>query len=554
MPNDKPGRREETTAASRDPEPPPLRLRGGDASGDLEPPPLRLRGADASEAPPLLPLISVDDAGMRAAPQPSLPPDKDALTQPAVRKPSVAAQLAPPVLAAGLTIYLARALKPASAGIYVLAVAIGAVGLYAGWVGLPLLWAWARSADREPEEAGGTRAPQPSLQLVATAIGGIALLALAGTIAAAYGRPALGWPLRWVALAILGQGVAWLLAEQVDVTRESPIGARLAAAQGVIAVVDTVALVAGGAGVAGAVLGLVPGCMVAAAAGYLLAMPAPTGLGGRSRAGRGHSAARLAGVGALSVADATWAALMLVDVVLVGALVKAPALGRFGVVVLLGSALAGTAASASGALAGRAARRPPASAAERYSARLRFMIVAQGVMVAPMIVWAEPLTHLLFGHAYGSAGGALRALAVFSFVAGPAWLMTRFVTRLDVVRSRLLATSLPIEAGLIATYVLTRSDGIVGAAIALDALVVVYLAVHLKVASSLIDLSRLLRTLGRTALAAIVMAVLLYGAGTRDLSAVGWVTGAIGGVAAFAAVLLVTGEVSLAQLWRRASL
>jgi O-antigen/teichoic acid export membrane protein len=181
------------------------------------------------------------------------------------------------------------------------------------------------------------------------------------------------------------------------------------------------------------------------------------------------------------------------------------------------------------------------------------MVVAQGVMVAPMIVWAEPLTHLLFGHAYGSASGAIRALAVFSFAAGPAWLMTRLVVRLDVVRSRLLATSVPLEAGLIATYLLTRPDGIVGAAIALDALVVMYLAAHLKVASSLIDLSRLRRTLGRTALAAIVMAVLLYGAGTRDLSAVGWVAGAIGGLAAFAAVLLVTGEVSLAQLTPPAS-
>jgi len=528
-PDDRPEGRKETTASR----------------GDPEPAPLRLLPVEVSEAPPSLPLISVDDAGTHAAPQ-RLPPDEDASAQPAVRMPSVVAQLAAPVLAGGLTIYLARSLKPASAGIYVLAVAIGAVALYAGWVGLPLLWAWTRSADR----GAGNTERTPSLQLVATAICGTALLALAGTIAGAYGRPALGWPLRWVALAMIGQGVAWLLAAQTDVTRESPIGAWITAAQGVIGVVDTVALVAGGAGVAGAVLGLVPGCVVAAAAGYLLAMRAPAGLGGRSPSGRAHGAVRPADVGALSVADATWAAFVLVDVILVGALVKAPALGRFGVVVLLAAAVAGTAASASGALAGRAAGMPPDSEAERCRAGLRFMVVVQGAMVAPMIVWAEPLTHLLFGHAYGSAGGAMRALAVFSFAAGPAWLMTRSVVRFGDVRSRLLATSFPVEAGLIATYLLTRPDGIVGAAIALDALAVTYLAAHLRVASSLIDLklTRLLRTFVRTAVAAIAMAVVLYGAGTSDLSAVGWVTGAIGGAAAFAAVLLVTGEVSLAQL------
>ena len=42
------------------------------------------------------------------------------------------------------------------------------------------------------------------------------------------------------------------------------------------------------------------------------------------------------------------------------------------------------------------------------------------------------------------------------------------------------------------------------------------------------------------------MAAVLLAAGTERLSTVGWVAGTVGGVAAFAAVLLVAGEISLA--------
>jgi hypothetical protein len=49
----------------------------------------------------------------------------------------------------------------------------------------------------------------------------------------------------------------------------------------------------------------------------------------------------------------------------------------------------------------------------------------------------------------------------------------------------------------------------------------------------------------RTVLAAAAMAAVLLAAGTEDISTVGWLAGSVGGVAAFTAVLLVTGEISL---------
>jgi O-antigen/teichoic acid export membrane protein len=448
-----------------------------------------------------------------------------------------------PVLAGAVTVYLGRALGPASYGRYALALAIGAATLYAGWVALPLILGRFLADDPDLlDPADRAVWHRPTLRFGCTVMVAAVVFALAGPIAHAYGWGSLGWPLRWSAVAVAGQALVLLFAERSDTTRESVFGAWILGATSVVQAVDMVALVAHGAGVAGAVLGRIAGYLVAAA-GLILFTPGELGSGQRPSSG-GPTASRIPWyASALAAADVTWIATFGLAVIVVSPFVSAAALGRLGVALTLTAVLGYAGYELSGGLFSSVVRgRDPAAVAQR----LRFLVRWQGAVVAVLAVWSDPIMHLLFGNRYGAGAGALRALAVSSFAAAPAWLLTLVVTRFARVRTRLVVTGLSFEAGLLAVYLLTSARGIVGAAVGVDVLLALYLGSHLWIAASIVDLQieRLMRSLIRTAAAGIAMAVVLYVAGTAQLSVVGWLTGTLGGTAAFLAVLLATGEIS----------
>jgi O-antigen/teichoic acid export membrane protein len=458
-------------------------------------------------------------------------------------------RVAGPVLAGALTIYLGRRLGPESYGLYVLALAIGAAALYAGWVVMPLL-GQRLIGDRDEPLDSERPAVQAglSLRFGCTAVLAAGVFALAGVIAHGYGRPELTWPLRWAAVAVAGQGLVWLLAGRALVTRASAFGGSIVTAQRLAQAVDAVALVANGAGVAGALLARVSGYVIAAA-GLSLFAPVPN-RGGPDPAAWDEGRRPVADPTAVADADAGWSAVAGLGAIVAAAIVAPAPLGRFGAALAVAVVLAYAGHELAGgpALSRSAAGRRIDSAAT--ARRLRFLVRSQGAVLAPLVVWADPLMHLLFGHRYGAGAGALRTLTATAFVAAPAWLATVVVTRLARVRDRLLAASLSIEAGAIAIYLLATADGIVGAAAGVDVLLALYLAGHLWIAGAMVDLepAALLRTMVRVAAAAVAMAAVLYAVGTGDLPVIGWVAGAIGGTAAYLAVLLVTGEISTAGL------
>jgi O-antigen/teichoic acid export membrane protein len=451
------------------------------------------------------------------------------------------------VLAGALTVYLARRLGPASYGLYVLALAIGAAALYVGWMALPLLWQRLTGHDdsSDPER----RAPRTGLGLrvSCTAVLAVAVFLFAGPIADSYGRPALTWPLRWVAVAVAGQGVVWFVAARGLVTRASAFGGSVVAAQQLAQAVDMIALVSYGAGPAGALLARISGYVVAGtglflfAPGHDIPPPDPEAAEGDQR--------RVCDPNAIADADATWLTAVGLSAIVVAAVVAAAPLGRFGAAVSLaavlgyaGHELAGGPAAWRYIVAGRID-------AARVARGLRFLVRSQGAMVAPLVVWAEPLMQLLFGDRYAAGAGALRALTVTAFLAAPAWLATVVVVRLAQVGDRLLAATVPIALGGLATYLLATRYGILGAAIGVDVLVGGYLMAHLGLVGPMVDLElrTLLASLVRTAAAAIAMAAVLNAVGTRDLSLGGWIIGAVGGAVAYLAVLLVTRELSVAR-------
>jgi O-antigen/teichoic acid export membrane protein len=464
-----------------------------------------------------------------------------------VAPPAAGIRILGPLLAAGLTIYLARRFGPVGYGVYVLALAIGASALYVGWVILPLLVR--RLAGEEADLLDPERIAVRTglgLRLACTALVAAGVFALAGPIAHGYGVTALTWPLRWVAVGVAGQALVWLLAGRALVTRASAFGGSITAVAQLAQAIDAAALVANGAGVAGAVVARLSGYVVSAAALFLFA-----GTGERRRpAAWDEARSRVADPNAVADADASWTAAAGIGAIVAAAVVGAAPLGRFGVALVFTLVLAYAGHElAGGPVLSRfaAARRVDAAAIAR---RLRFLARSQGAALAPLVIWADPLMHLLFGDRYGAGAGALRALAAAAFVAAPAWLATVAVTRLARVRDRLLAASVAIEAGVIAIYLLATADGIVGAAVGVDVLLALYLVAHLWVAAAMLDLElgALLRTVVRVAAAALAMAAVLYAIGTRDLTVIGWIAGAVGGAAAYLAVLLVTGELSVADM------
>ncbi len=50
---------------------------------------------------------------------------------------------------------------------------------------------------------------------------------------------------------------------------------------------------------------------------------------------------------------------------------------------------------------------------------MKWSIVASGLLVAPSIVWASPISAGLLGPGYPGSAAILRWLAVYAFVAGP---------------------------------------------------------------------------------------------------------------------------------------
>ena len=88
--------------------------------------------------------------------------------------------------------------------------------------------------------------------------------------------------------------------------------------------------------------------------------------------------------------------------------------------------------------------------------------------------------------------------------------------------------------------------GIVGGAIGSDVAFLFYTGAHLIICRRLVGLALrpLLSTALHAAAAAAAMAAVLFAFGTSDLSAISLIAGAVGGCAAFAAVLAITGELT----------
>jgi O-antigen/teichoic acid export membrane protein len=469
----------------------------------------------------------------------------------------LASQLGGAVFTAGLTLYLVRALGASEYGVYRLAYTIGTLVVFPAGLGLP--WAIGRFLADHISDRDQLRSIfllGLKLQVGAAFLAAAALFVLSGTGAKVFAEPRIGWPLRWIAISIAGQALYVYLTSAVTSVRRVSILLWMSLTESATQTIGSVVLVAVGAGAAGAAAGVAAGYSVGAAAGLylmlrLLRRP-------RSRAiERVQLAMRtiLRYAGAMFVVDFTWSAIAQVDVVLIGAVLTSTAVGSFSAVLQVLMPLAYLGNAVASGVAPRLTRGQGNPDVRGFFHGIRYLVLVQGLVLAPMVVWAYPLVHLLLGSGYRSSPAIMRVLAIQTFVSGPASLVSVGVTYLGEARRRVPVVLGTLGLGLIATYILVRTLGVVGAAIGDDAIMLVYVAAHIWICSRLVtlDVRRLRRSVGCTLLAAAAMAAVLLSAGTGHLPVARWIAGGVGGLVAYGVVLIATEELSVQEiraLWR----
>lgn len=462
-------------------------------------------------------------------------------------------QLATAGFTAILTIFLVRKLGPREFGLFSLAVSVG------GLVYLPSDFGVAGSASRFIAERRDDRSAVASLMSdalrIKLAISGtvsVILFAIAPLVASAYGEHSLTWPIRWISIAVLGQGMVSLYRYTFVAQREASVGFRIVVSESAVEAAASIAIVLTAGGAAGAAggraVGYAAGTLVALAITFrTFGMPAFAR--NTSLAGARRKLARYAG--ALFVIDAAFTASVQSTPLIVGGFLGPRAVGLYQaparLIVLLQYPGVSIANGVAPGLARREGHEPEVGT---FVSALRYLVVFQALAVAPVLVWAHPIVDLLLGPGYGRSGTILRELTPYVFMSGMASLVAGSVNYLGGARLRVPIALLDVALSLGLTAALVPAMGLDGAALSADVGSFLYVPLHIWVVRRFIDLPLrpLLLAAGRGLLAAGAMALVLLAFGTRDLDVADWVGGGVLGLAAFLAVLLLTRELTPAQL------
>ena len=470
---------------------------------------------------------------------------------------ALATHAATAAFTAVLTIFLARYLGPEEFGVFALAVGIGAVLVLPGDAGISTAAARFIAERRGNNQAVARVLRDASrLRLVSSGTVCVALVLAAGALADAYNEPDLAWTLRGIALAIFGQNLMQLYGSGFTALGRVSLAFRTSLLKSAVELAATLGLVLAGAGATGAAFGRSAGFL----AGGLLGMAMMWRLVGRAQPaaddGEGEMSEvglrRIAGyAGALLVIEGAFVLFEQIDVLLIGALLSATAAGLFQAPLRLVTFLHYPAYALAAGVAPRVARHEvQGPALDPFAAALRGLVLFQAAIIAPLVVWADPIVELVLGPDYAESAEVLRALAPYVFLAGIGPLVSMAVNYLGEARRRLPIAIVAVAVNAAIDVVLIPEIGIVAGAIGTNVAYAIYVPAHLWICRSLIDLPLrpLLVSCGRALVAAAVMAGVLALFGTKDVSVPALLIGGMLGVAVYVGVLLLTRELSPAEL------
>jgi O-antigen/teichoic acid export membrane protein len=468
---------------------------------------------------------------------------------------AIVTRLTTAAITAFVALFLGRQLGPQVYGYFALAVSIGAVSTFLADLGITS--ATPRFlAERRHDRAAVTAVLGEAMRLKAFAAVPVSVLlfALAGPITDAFDAPGAEWPLRGISIAVLVQGFFLFVLATFESLGRIAINLRVVAIESVVEGGSIVALVLLGAGATGAAFGKAIGYTV----GVGLALGYVWRVVGRPRTGAGHiSGLRVREImaysGALLIVDALFRAFAQIDVLLIGLILGGGrAVGLFDLPMQLAWFLHYPAGAISTAVAPRLARGPGTEPAiDLFMDALRWITALQGIFLAPIIVWAEPIMTTLLGSKYRESGDVLQALAPFILVSGPALLASLAVNYLGAARSRVPLAIAALGVNVVFDAIFLPKIGIVGGAIGTDLAYAVWVPGHFVILKRMLDLP--LRPIAldfvRAALAAGVACLPLLALGTDPGPGI-LVLGCAIACVVYAVALRLTGGVGAADIDR----
>ena len=454
-----------------------------------------------------------------------------------------------------LTLYLVRALAPHGYGLFSLALSIDAVLTVPADFGISRAVArFVAERRRRTADVVEVTAAAFRLKLLSSIAISAILFALAGPIANAYGESDLVWPLRGMAFALLGQSVMLLFSSVFVALGRLTQNLRLTFSESVVETGSSIALVALGGGATGAAFGRAIGYGVGALLGAvmlarLLGKSAFVG----QRSSRPWIRRISAYAGVLLVVDGAYTLFDQIDALLLGAYLNVSAVAIFRAPMRLVALVQGPSIAFTNSVAPTIARghgsRPNVSA---FTKAIRYSMVLQAVFLAPLTVWAKPVTSLALGPGYGESAHVLLALAPYVFLSGPALIVSVGVNYLGEARRRIPIAVTAIAVNTVLDVILIPRIGVIAGAIGTSIAFTIYVAGHVWVCRQAIalPLGPLALTCLRTLVAAGMAALVLAAFGTEHLSPFDWVAGTVCGTLAYVLVLVVTREVGRAE-WGR---
>lgn len=471
---------------------------------------------------------------------------------------ALAVRLMSAAFTAGLTLFLVRRLGPRDYGIFTLALSAGGLAL------LPSDFGISQAAARYVAEVRGDAdavakvvADALRLKLVASGAVAVLLVALAGPIASAYQTPALAGPIRILSIGLFGQSLLFLYDGVFEATGRISQYLRVVTVESALEAGLSIGLVLLGGGASGAMAGRAGAYAFGAGFGLVLLGRSLHRriLPGRSSGG-GHTR-RLATYGsALLIVDGAFTLFSRIDILLIGAILTVPAVARFSAPLMLVGFLGYLGQAVSAGVAPRLASAEGEPDGAAFERALHYLIAFQGMLLAPLIVWAKPITDLLLGPGYGQSAGVLRGLSAFAFLVGISPLLAHAVNYLGEARRRIPIAIAAVLLNAAIDVVLLPEIGVVAGAVGTGIAYAFYASANLLLCRRLlgIALRPLGWTLARVLVAAAGMAGVLALFGTDQVGVPLLVAGTLLGAAGYVGFLLalrVVGPDDLSAVGRR---
>jgi len=498
--------------------------------------------------------VAGEETAVRTAPAPPAPgappaaPQADSITRNTVF--GLATQLTTAAFTAALTLFLVRALGPDDYGVFALATGIGTLLVLVSDFGLSgSSGRFIAERRHNLNDVAGVTWEATILKLLFGLPLAIGLVLLAVPIANAYNNPDLVWPLRAMAVVVLGQGMLLFLRNVfVSVGRVSYTW-QITLLESAFEFLASVTLVAASATATAAAFGRAAGYALGAMIGVVLAIRF---LGGKALADRtsGHMRTMTGYAGALFVVTVAFTLFEQLGVIIVGAVEGTDAVGIFEAPTRLTTFLSYGGMAVALGVAPRLARGREGPNVDAFLRALRYLTILQAALIPALLAWSTPIVNLTLGAGYEESASVLRALTPFVFLSGIGTFVTLVVNYVGEAKRRvpLAIVSAVLVAGL--NLLLLPPMGVVGAAVAMDVAFAVYALGHIWICHKSIGvpLGPIVSSFVRCLVTAGAATLALAAFGTDSLSLMDWVLGTLAGSVVFVVGMFATRETTLSEV------